>query len=119
MDLILDINVDVYPVIQGEKLAICLATTLNLDGTSMQRGHVDTKSEIYDRSIGVRETLADKYDYVVFGKVFKYRDSTSSGHVKADVYASFGGLLMQLTGDPKRLQDLDLDQSLYLLARKV
>ena len=86
-------------------------------------------------------------------KVFKYKDSSASGHIKADVgfslsqeqarhwppctpanllpvlppslvpraqvYVSFGGLLMQLTGDPKRLEDLDLDQDVYLLMRKV
>ena len=38
---------------------------------------------------------------------------------RADVYASFGGLLMQLTGEPKRLEDLDIDQNIYLLMRKV
>jgi len=71
------------------------------------------------QSIGSRPTLADKYDYVMFGRVFKYKDSSASGQVKADVYVSFGGLLMQLTGDPKRLEDLDLDQNVYLLIRKV
>ena len=35
------------------------------------------------------------------------------------VYVSYGGLLMQLTGDPKRLADLDIDQNIYLLMRKV
>ena len=35
------------------------------------------------------------------------------------VYVSYGGLLMQLTGDPKRLEDLDIDQNIYLLMRKV
>jgi len=71
------------------------------------------------QSIGSRPTLADKYDYVMFGRVFKYKDSSASGHIKADVYVSFGGLLMQLTGDPKRLEDLDLDQNIYLLMRKL
>ena len=37
----------------------------------------------------------------------------------AQVFASFGGLLMQLSGDPKRLEDLDVDQALYILIRKV
>jgi DNA-directed RNA polymerase I, II, and III subunit RPABC3 len=55
----------------------------------------------------------------MFGRVFKYKDSSASGHSKADVYVSFGGLLMQLTGDPKRVEDLDLDQTVYLLIRKV
>ena len=52
-------------------------------------------------------------------QVFKFKDSTSSGQVKADVYISFGGLLMQLTGDPRRLEDIDVDQNIYLLIRKI
>ena len=35
------------------------------------------------------------------------------------VFVSYGGLLMQLTGDPKRLEELDLDLNVYLLMRKV
>ena len=69
----------------------------------------------------------DSYDYVMHGKVFKFKDSSSGGGggggsgalQRADVYASFGGLLMQLTGEPKRLEDLDIDQNIYLLIRKV
>lgn len=38
---------------------------------------------------------------------------------RSQVYVSYGGLLMQLTGDPKRLEDLDVDQNIYLLCRKV
>lgn len=55
----------------------------------------------------------------MFGRVFKYKDSTLSGHIKADVYISYGGLLMQLTGDPKKLEDLDLDLNVYLLIKKL
>ncbi|KAI8109567.1 hypothetical protein M9434_000849 [Picochlorum sp. BPE23] len=117
MDLILDINVDVYPVKSGEKVTVCLSPTLNKDGSPMPTG--DPGQQIYDTSIGTRESLADKYDYVMFGKVFKYKDAMASGHVKADVFVSFGGLLMQLSGDPKRLEDLDVDNNIYLLMRKV
>lgn len=119
MDLILDINIDVYPVSQGDKLTVCLASTLNLDGTEMETARGSNNQYVYDASIGSRPTLADRYDYVMFGRVFKYKDSSASGHSKADVYVSFGGLLMQLTGDPKRVEDLDLDQTVYLLIRKV
>lgn len=41
------------------------------------------------QSIGKRPTLAEKYDYVMFGKVFKYKDAADSGQVKADVRLSF------------------------------
>lgn len=35
------------------------------------------------------------------------------------IYASYGGLLMQLTADPKQLEDIDVDQAIYLLMKKV
>ena len=117
MDLILDDNVDLYPVKTGEKIALCLSGTLNTDGSAMPVG--DPGQQVYDTSIGKRESLADLYDYVMFGKVFKYKDAMDHGHVKADVFVSFGGLLMQLSGDPKRLEDLDIDNNIYLLLRKV
>lgn len=36
-----------------------------------------------------------------------------------EVYISFGGLLMLLVGDPKKLADLEVDSSVYLLVRRV
>ena len=39
--------------------------------------------------------------------------------VRVDVFISFGGLLMQLTGDPSKLEDLHVDAQVYLLMRKV
>lgn len=39
--------------------------------------------------------------------------------MRVQVYVSFGGLLMQLTGDLQKLQDLDVDANIYLLMRKV
>jgi DNA-directed RNA polymerase I, II, and III subunit RPABC3 len=117
MDLVLDVNVDLYPLQAGDKVALCLSPTLNLDGSGMPVG--DPGQQVYDTSVGKRATLADGYEYVMFGKVFKYKDATQQGKVKAEVYASFGGLLMQLSGDPKKLEDLDVDNTLYLLMRKV
>ena len=35
------------------------------------------------------------------------------------VNISFGGLLMQLKADPKNLQDVDIDNRLYVLIRKI
>lgn len=61
----------------------------------------------------------DNFDYVMHGKVFRFKDRSETGVAKVDVFISFGGLLMQLTGDPKRLEELDLDQGIYLLLRKV
>jgi hypothetical protein len=41
-------------------------------------------------------TLADKYEYVMYGKLYKYQEDTTSGQLRVEVYISFGGLLMLL-----------------------
>lgn len=66
-----------------------------------------------------RKTLMDAYEYVMYGKIFKYKDSSRGGQIRVEVYISFGGLLMQLTGDPKKLEALEVDDNVYLLMRKV
>lgn len=52
-------------------------------------------------------------------QVYKYKDASVGGATKVEVYASFGGLLMLLVGDPAKLQDLEVDAGVYLLVRKV
>ena len=66
-----------------------------------------------------RKSLMDAFEYVMYGKIFKYKDSSKSGVIKVEVYISFGGLLLQLIGDPKKLETLEVDNSIYLLVRKV
>ncbi|MCO5580754.1 hypothetical protein L7F22_034624 [Adiantum nelumboides] len=66
-----------------------------------------------------RKSLADKYEYVMYGKLYKFSDQETGGSVKIEVYVSFGGLLMLLKGDPGNLGNLMMDQRLYLLMRKV
>lgn len=54
--------------------------------------------------------------------MYKYVEDAprgAGGYHKIAVYISFGGLLMQLQGDAKKLADLDIDQNVYLLIRKV
>lgn len=61
----------------------------------------------------------DAYEYVMHGKVFKYKDDSASGSLKVEVFVSFGGLLMKLVGDPAKLNVLGMDSSVYLLMRKL
>eukprot|EP00244_Chara_vulgaris_P005759 TRINITY_DN22271_c0_g1_i1.p1 TRINITY_DN22271_c0_g1~~TRINITY_DN22271_c0_g1_i1.p1 ORF type:complete len:148 (-),score=46.68 TRINITY_DN22271_c0_g1_i1:275-718(-) len=109
MDLILDINVDIYPLKEGEKFALALASTLNLDGTPDEG--------VFDQS--GRKTLADKYEYVMYGKLYKFTGDDDDDRNRVEMYISFGGLLLKIGGDPNNLKDLQLDQRLYLLMRKV
>ncbi|KAJ9623266.1 DNA-directed RNA polymerases I, II, and III subunit RPABC3 [Taxawa tesnikishii (nom. ined.)] len=94
----LDVNSDLYPLQTGEGIQMLLASTLNLDGTKDERGWRDTK--------GTHEaTLADMWDYVCYGKVYR------------KVYISFGGLLLYLEGPYKKLTPLRIDY-VYLLLKK-
>ncbi|KAL6603239.1 hypothetical protein ACP70R_043600 [Stipagrostis hirtigluma subsp. patula] len=106
----LDVATEVYPMRAGDKFTMVLAPTLNLDGTP------DTG---YYTQAG-RKTLADKFDYVMHGKLYKISEDTSKGQpAKVEIYASFGGLLMMLKGDPSSASNFELDQRLFLLIRKV
>ena len=53
------------------------------------------------------------------GKVFKFKDNHATGQLKVEVYVSYGGLLMQITGSPKELESLEVDSNVFLLMRKV
>ncbi|CAD7703093.1 unnamed protein product [Ostreobium quekettii] len=110
MDLKLDINTDIYPISVGEKLSMALADTLKLDGSAT--------SALYEpqQFFAGTKNLMDKYECVMYGKIFKMRDGDEG---KTDVYASFGGLLMLLSGDPQKLAGLEVDENVYLLLRKV
>jgi DNA-directed RNA polymerase I, II, and III subunit RPABC3 len=69
-----------------------------------------------------RKTLADKYEYVMHGKLYKIsedKDTSDQNAKKVEMYASFGGLLVMLKGDPSSAANFELDQRLFLLMRKV
>jgi RNA polymerase Rpb8 len=38
-------------------------------------------------------------------------------HSYSQIYASFGGLMMMLEGDPRNIQSIELDEHIYLLMR--
>lgn len=67
-----------------------------------------------------KDLLSQDFDYVMYGKVFKFKESSNVGS-KVEVYISFGGLLMQLTGEPSKcppLVHLRLDENVFLLIRR-
>ncbi|KAI3956234.1 hypothetical protein MKW98_017039 [Papaver atlanticum] len=105
----LDVNTEVYPLRTGDKFTMVLASTLSLDGTP-DTGYFTQ---------GARKSLADKFEYVMHGKLYRIGEEGSGINVKAEIYASFGGLLMLLKGDPSNAANFELDQRLFLLMRKV
>ncbi|KAJ4460236.1 putative RNA polymerase [Paratrimastix pyriformis] len=60
--------------------------------------------------------LDDQYEYVMSGRVFKI---TTPSAQQIAVYASFGGLLMELIGIVSQLRTIEHDQHIYLLIRKI
>ncbi len=105
-DLLLDMNCQIYSVKEGEKRTIVLASTLNLDGTPDD--HFSYNSSANEPS------LADAYDYVMHGRIFQI-DYKKDGIVV--IAASFGGLLMRLTGDQRHLSSILPDMRLYILVK--
>jgi DNA-directed RNA polymerase I, II, and III subunit RPABC3 len=105
----LDVNSDVYPVSKESYYSIAIAKSLNIDGTPSPNNFTfDTYSK--------KNSLLDKFDYVTYGKIFKYSEESSG---KVSIYASFGGLLLGITGAPTQLSNLNMDERVYLLLKKV
>jgi DNA-directed RNA polymerases I, II, and III subunit RPABC3 len=108
--LTLDINMELYPLRTSERVRLLLASKLGGDGEN------DSTVEGYDPSRPLPDR-ADAFDYIMYGKIFKYSESNG----KAVVYASFGGLLMALTGEPRTLgaRAFNVDANLYLFLTRV
>ncbi|KAI1813238.1 DNA-directed RNA polymerases and 3 polypeptide [Poronia punctata] len=105
----LDINIELFPCNIGENLQVVLATTLALDGNR------DDREERGWRDVRGESTLADMYDYVCHGKIYKFEDGVEGHTLRA--YVSFGGLLMMLEGPYAKLTPLHVDNT-YLLVKK-
>eukprot|EP00730_Choanoeca_flexa_P014035 TRINITY_DN5985_c0_g1_i2.p1 TRINITY_DN5985_c0_g1~~TRINITY_DN5985_c0_g1_i2.p1 ORF type:complete len:155 (+),score=6.66 TRINITY_DN5985_c0_g1_i2:27-467(+) len=108
IELAVDINTQLYPLELNDRFTLCLATTLHEDG-SPDDGEYDQSG---------RSNLADGYDYVMHGKVYRIEEQDQGQQLS--VFVSFGGLLMRLRGDTSSLSKpgLDIDSSQYLLMRK-
>ncbi|KAH8156633.1 hypothetical protein CIB48_g11615 [Xylaria polymorpha] len=67
------------------------------------------------RDVRGESTLADMYDYVCHGKIYRFEDGVEGQTLRA--YISFGGLLMMLEGPYAKLTPLRVDNT-YLLVKK-
>ncbi len=106
-DLLLDVNSEIYNIRDGEKITLVLASTLHLDGSPADHfSFVPNSTE---------PSLADNYEYVMHGRIFDMKYKKDSVVV---ISASFGGLLMRLTGDQRHLANILPDMRLYLLLKK-
>ncbi|KAF5336851.1 hypothetical protein D9611_003324 [Ephemerocybe angulata] len=117
MDLTLDYNIELFPLESGQSFALALSSTLQRGGASKVDGGdgEDKEQDVWRPDGKGRRGLEDDYDYVMYGKVYKFDGATSE---IVTVYASFGGLLMSLTGSFRHLTSIVLGDPIYLLVRK-
>jgi len=108
----LDINIELFPCAVGENLHVVLATSLSLDGS---RDDDKGWRDLSRAGQSGEATLADMFDYVCYGKIYKFEDGEDGQTIKA--YVSYGGLLMSLEGPFKKLSPLRVDNT-YLLVKK-
>ena len=110
MTLSIDIATDIYPVHVGQQLAFLLVSSLRRD-----KAESDSAADRDAWRLDQDDTsLASGYDYVMYGKVFKYDERSTE---QVSVYGSFGGLLMALTGSFRHLSKITVGANVYLLLR--
>ncbi|RAL54375.1 unnamed protein product [Cuscuta campestris] len=102
-----DVNKDIYPIALNDTLKIVLVSTINLDGTPDSGYYVQ----------GNRKSLADEYEYVMQGKLYRIPEGRSPDELK--IIVSFGGLLMELSADSSIAAKFELDQRVFILMRKI
>ncbi|KAG2077561.1 RNA polymerase I [Suillus decipiens] len=118
MDLTLDYNIELFPLVTGDSFAMALASSLSRDGgapTADGEDGEDKDRDVWRPDGKGRRGLEEDYDYVMYGKVYKF-DTGSSDIVTA--YASFGGLLLSITGSYRHLTNVVLGDPVYVLLRK-
>jgi len=112
MDLSLDFNTELYPLAHGQSFSLALATSL----VRGEHAAEDEKERDVWRPDGKgREGLEEDYEYVMFGQIYKFDGGTAE---IVTAYASFGGLLMALTGSYRHMSGIVLGEPIYLLLRK-
>lgn len=106
--LTLDINKELFPVKSNDSLTVVLASSLGNESSMLTSNGSWRPPKPEDRS------LADDYDYVMYGTVYKFEEN--EGNDKMSVYISFGGLLMCLEGGYRSLSNLKQENA-YILIR--
>jgi len=112
MDLILDINIQIYPMSLGDKFRMVIATSLREDGAPDDDEFDGTENG---------PSRADSFDYVMYGKVYRITGDEIGPEAgsRLAAYVSFGGLLMRLQGDANNLHGFECDSHVYLFIKKL
>jgi DNA-directed RNA polymerase I, II, and III subunit RPABC3 len=105
--VILDINSEIYTMVKDNLYSLIITKSVYSDGSLTGNFSV----EMYNK----KNSLLDKYEYVCYGKIFKYSEESDG---KVSVYVSFGGLLLGITGEASHLSNLRMDERVYLMIKK-
>ena len=121
----MDINSELYPMKVGTSYNILLAKSIY---------DSEPKNFEYELFSNTKNSLIDKYDkydYIMCGKVFQFsndkkKEGDSSDPDTLSISASFGGLLFQIsglerdknTGKPIFFENINVDETIYLLVKK-
>ncbi|POW07278.1 hypothetical protein PSTT_08398, partial [Puccinia striiformis] len=100
MNLVLDFNVELYPLKVGDSFALALSSSLTPEGE--KDSGLETQTWRLEEGKG---GLADEYEYVM-------------GFRFGDCVHLIRGLLMALTGDYRHLDRLTVGQMVFLLMRR-
>lgn len=66
----LDFSHDLYPCSIGEQVQVTIASNLSLDGsTDIQQSKTGWRDQ------DITNSLADSYDYVCYGKIYRFEES--------------------------------------------
>ncbi|KAL1818740.1 hypothetical protein DCAR_0414952 [Daucus carota subsp. sativus] len=109
MSLVLDVNTEIYPICVKDRFRMVLSKSLYPDGSAV------TELNPQDQ----KKSLADKFEYVMHGLLYKMSEDTSGRDPSAEVYISFGGLQMMLKGNPTKIGKYNVDEKLFLLMRRL
>ncbi|KAK0465412.1 uncharacterized protein EV420DRAFT_1262965 [Desarmillaria tabescens] len=116
MDMTLDYNIELFPLETGQHFALALASSLARGGqrTNTTDGVAEEEEHVWRPDGKGQRGLEEDYDYVMYGKVYKFDGGTAE---IVTAYASFGGLLMSLTGSFRHMTSIVLGDPIYLLMR--
>ena len=102
----------IIPIPSGSMLGAVAGMPLQAPGLSGPPVGATTQWASYNNE-EVEGSLADQFDYVCYGRVYRFEE----GGENIKVYASFGGLLLYVEGPHKRLSNLRIE-NVYLLLKK-
>ncbi|KAL3315063.1 DNA-directed RNA polymerases I, II, and III subunit RPABC3 [Cichlidogyrus casuarinus] len=121
MKLILDINSQIYPLNKGDKFRMSVTKSI------YNENYADQDDPDDDAALETESKLANskiaEYEYVAHGIVYKLEQADAPGGGgdlgKLLVYISFGGLLMQVSGDASNLNGFQLNSNCYALIKRL